>query len=78
MTNSQTYTKMSKKGTRTKFPMYDGAEIKSNFTYVPYEQSAKKVLLKYPDGLTFSKNYKIEYQKSILNGNDYWHFILKI
>lgn len=78
MTDLQTYVNQSNKGTRSQLPMHDGAVIAAHSQYTVSGQAALKASGKYPSGFTFHNSYKIDYQKSVINGKDYWHFILRI
>lgn len=78
MTDLQTYVNLPKKGTRNQLPMYEGAVINANNQYIVSGHAAINASAKYPSGFTFHNSYTINYQKSVINGKDYWHFILKI
>lgn len=78
LTDYETYTKMSTKGTRTDIPMYDGYRILQNKPYTVSTVSAKKNTAKYPNGFLFSNDYEIQYQKFSIKGKDYWFYILEI
>ena len=78
MTDLETYTKKSFKGTRTEIPMHDGYTIQKNKSYTVSGATAKKNLAKYPNGLIFNNDYTIEYEKVIIDKKPYWYYILKL
>ncbi len=78
LTNLKTYHNIPVRGTRTQLPMYDGAIITPHHAYTVTGSAAQNASSKYPTGFTFNGTYTIEYHNSLINGDNYWHFILKI
>lgn len=78
LTDLETYTRKSKKGTRTEIPMEDGYTIKKSKQYIVTGKAAKQNTIKYPDGFKFNNDYKIEYTKFNVNNKPYWYYILEI
>lgn len=78
LTDYSGYTKKSESTTRKELPMYDGAIISSERRYTVSKQSIKGSFKKYPDGLQFYRDYKIEYTNFFVEEKPFWYFIVEI
>ena len=78
LTDLQTYTKASTRGTRKELPMEDGYTICKGKRYVVSGETAKKNTRKFPKGFVFYNNHKIEYRKFNIKEKPYWYYILQI